>query len=141
MTTRQTFLGAVTLAAAVAFAPAAFAQAQGPASAEPRRIEGVTVMAPRITYEVSRAGGEGVPLSVEMTKASSLVSLKDLDLNRTADLFVVQERIESAAKRVCTELVEKYPRGQPEQDVCERRAIEDAMAQVRQMTQEAVARR
>lgn len=137
---KHTLIGAVTLAAAMTFAPQAEAQAQAPANQTPT-IEGVIVVAPRVTYQTERRRydrSDGSVLPYEITEATETVSTQGLDLNRTADLFVLEERIETAAKRICNQLQQKYPEGEPTMDVCVNRAVQDAMSQARRMTRAAV---
>lgn len=97
---------------------------------EEEESDRITVIAPRITRErVRRAPGSLA--YVEMVESSAMVDYSDLDLGRTADMFVLEQRIREAATRVCEELTEMYPRGQPTTEVCIRRAIEDSMADAR----------
>jgi UrcA family protein len=136
------FIGTVLLAA-FAVAPVGAVEAQDTPASELPRLETVTVVAPRITYdtEVRRRTSGGSALPVEVTEATEVVQIQGLDLNRTADLFVLEERVEAAADRVCSGLQRKHPDGEPKMEVCVDRAVEDAMAQVRRMTRAAVARR
>ena len=97
-------------------------------------IDAVTVVAPRITYQVKREGGSVIPKEVSIAKKTALVSFADLDLKRTADLYALEDRIGKAAAKVCAELAQEYPDGEPETAVCTRRATEDALAHLRQMT-------
>lgn len=137
---KHTLIGAVTLAAAMTFTPQAGAQAQAPA-AQPPMIEGIIVVAPRVTYETERRRydkTDGSVLPYRITEATETVPTQGLDLNRTADLFVLEERIQTAAKRVCNQLQQKYPEGEPAMDTCVDRAVQDAMSQARRMTRAAV---
>lgn len=138
----KTLKGAMLLTA-FAFAPVGTAAAQDTRASEPPQLETVTVVAPRITYDTQTrrraAGGSALP--VEVTEATEIVPIQGLDLNRTADLFVLEERVQEAANRVCSGLERKHPEGEPRTEVCVDRAVEDAMAQVRRMTRAAVARR
>lgn len=137
----HTLPGAVALAAAIALVPDGSVRAQDTAQAQPPTIEGITVIAPRITFATEtrrRDVGRGSALPVEVTDATEVVPVQGLDLNRTADLFKLEKRVEAAAGRVCTALEQKYPEGEPRREVCVRRALDDAMAQVRRMTQATV---
>lgn len=44
--------------------------------------------------------------------------------------YTLEERVAEAAARVCREIADQVPEGQPDTPVCTRRATEDAMAQV-----------
>lgn len=133
---RQSLFAVVVLAA---LAPlTALAQ-----DARPPMLEGVTVVAPRITFDTQqqrRASG-GSALPVEVTEATEVVSTDGLDLTRTADLFALETRIADAATRVCSALERKYPQGEPRREVCVDRATEDAMDRVHRMTRSAIANR
>ena len=88
-----------------------------------------TVVAPRITYQVRRERGSAVPREVTVVEETALVNIGDLDLTRTSDLYTLEERITEAAARVCQGVAQQVPEGQPNTEVCTRRAIDDAMAQ------------
>lgn len=118
-------LPAVTAMAALCLAASAAAQ-----KAPPTDIATVTVVAPRITYERDFRPGSGTPRQVRVAQQSAVVDVSDLDLTRIADMETLKTRVGAAAQRVCDELDELYPAGQPDTAVCIRRAREDAMAQV-----------
>jgi UrcA family protein len=110
--------------------------------AQPKEIETIVVVAPRITYkEVRPKDGSVIPKEVTITKKSALVSYADLNLSRTADLYVLEDRINKAAAQVCRELAQETPEGEPDIAVCTDRAAHDAMAHLRQMTRGEVATR
>ncbi len=90
----------------------------------------ITVVAPRITRERARRGS-GSLLQVESVEQTAVVDFGDLDLGRTADMFMLEDRIREAAAQICEELSERYPQGQPATSVCIQRAVEDAMADAR----------
>ncbi len=98
-------------------------------------LERITVVAPRITHQRERSG------RVEVTTAekSAFVNFGDLDLTRTADLYRLEDRVIQAAERVCSELADLYPDGEPSINVCINRAIDDAMVLVRQAARNEVA--
>ena len=67
-------------------------------SAQPKEVESIVVVAPRITYrEVRPKDGSVIPKEVTITKKTALVSYGDLDLSRTADLYALEDRIDKAA--------------------------------------------
>lgn len=135
-----TSTGVLAIAVAATLAAGATARAQDP---RPTPIEGVTVVAPRITFDTEqrRRPRDGSAVPVEVTEATETVSTDGLDLTRTADLFALEERVEAAATRVCGALEQKYPEGEPRKDICVDRATDDAMARVHRMTRAAVAGR
>ena len=124
---------AITLMAAAL--PAAFvlalagspAPASAQAQSDSQELGTITVVAPRITRE-RQSGGKMRVASAEQT---AQVEFEDLDLSRSADLFTLEDRVREAADRVCRELADLYPDGEPSTEVCVRRATDDAMAQVR----------
>lgn len=122
--------GALSVALVIALSTAAPSLAQTPAE-----LETITVVAPRITYQVKRVPGSAIPQQVTIAEQRAEVDISDLDLTRTADLFKLEERVNVAATRVCNQLIERLPEGQPSAAVCKRRAAEDAMAQVQHVTQ------
>lgn len=132
---KRSDLLATVLAATVttaAMLPAASAMAESG-----RVIEEILVVAPRITREREERVGVTRVLTVDRDEA---VNLEDLDLSRTADVRKLEQRIAEAARRICEELADEYPFGQPNTPVCIRRAIDDAMAQVDEAVDEAIRR-
>ena len=130
--TRTTTLLAATVASAFCLAAAGPVSAQSaPGSA---RLEAVTVIAPRITYERGYRPGSGAPTQIQMTKQTAIVDASDLDLGRIADMETLRMRVDQAATRVCEELTDLHPLGEPETKVCANRASEDAMARVQTST-------
>jgi len=107
------------------------AMGAAPASAQSEpgsdQLETITVVAPRITRQ-TQPGGK---LRVASAEQTAQVEFEDLDLNRTSDLFTLEDRVRVAATRVCEELADLYPDGEPSTEVCVRRAVDDAMGQVR----------
>ncbi|MGV8941087.1 MAG: UrcA family protein [Lysobacter sp.] len=99
---------------------------------QPTDLNTIMVLAPRITYKITRDRGSAIPQKVEIAEKSALVDYGDLDLTRTADLYTLQERVETASARICKELSELFPDGTPSTPVCIRRATDDAMQQVEQ---------
>lgn len=121
----------LALLVAVVAAPAA-AQTGPQTTREPTELEAITVVAPRITYQgVRRERGSAIPKEVTIAEKSAQVSYADLDLSRSADLFTLEQRVEQAAARVCEELAQQFPEGEPSTAVCTKRAIDDAMPMVR----------
>ena len=118
---------AVAATAALCLAGDAGAQTAPAPTAE---LDTVTVVAPRITYERNYRPGAGAPRQVRVTQQTAEVDASDLDLGRIADMETLKSRIGAAAKRVCGELTEMHPLGEPDTDVCIRRASDDALAQV-----------
>jgi UrcA family protein len=92
----------------------------------------ITVVAPRIAYkEVRRVRGSVIPKEITLIKKTVQVSYADLDLRRTSDLYTLEDRVGKAAAGVCQDLAHEVPDGEPDTAICERRAIKDAMAQLR----------
>lgn len=120
-----------TLAAALLVTLAASpAIAQTPTAPTATQLETITVVAPRITYQVRRERGSAIPKQVTVVEKTALVNFGDLDLTRTTDIYTLEQRVADAAAQVCKEIADQVPEGQPSTPVCVRRAIEDAMAQV-----------
>lgn len=122
----RSLTGALAAAIALAvLAPPAAAQTTVVVPVAEVRTPEITVLAPRITYGRDRTA------RAEVAHQQALVDTSDLDLRRTADWYVLQDRIDAAAINVCNELAELYPHGSPSTDVCVRRAVDDAMALAR----------
>lgn len=130
MVSRTHATGSLAAALVVALAAAAPAIAQTPAAPTATELETVTVVAPRITYQVRRERGSAIPKEVTVVEKTALVNFGDLDLTRTTDVYTLEQRVADAAARVCKEIADQVPDGQPSTPVCVKRAIEDAMAQV-----------
>lgn len=122
------------LLAALAAGPAP-AIAQDQPNAE--ELEAIMVVAPRITRQQQQGGRR----QVSAAEQTAQVDFSDLDLSRTVDMFTLEDRVKQAADRVCEELTELYPEGEPSTEVCVRRATDDAMAQVRHATRTRVGMR
>lgn len=128
----------IALLIAVSSAIPVMAQTQSqPRSQEPTELEAISVVAPRITYKTVRERGSVLPVFQTIAEKSARVNVADLDLTRTSDLYRLEGRVNEAAARVCDELAREFPDGEPSTPVCTRRAAEDAMAQVRQISREA----
>lgn len=125
---------AVTVLAGI-FATATMVPAASAVAEETRIIEEVVVVAPRVTTKREGRVGGTRALTVDRDE---VVSLDDLDLSRTADVRILEQRISEAARRICEELADEYPFGQPSTPVCIRRAIDDAVAQVDEAVDEAI---
>lgn len=130
MVSRTHATGTLAVALVVALAAANPATAQTPASPPATEVETVTVVAPRITYQVKRERGSAIPKEVTVVEKTALVNFGDLDLTRSTDVYTLEQRVADAAARVCKEIADQVPDGQPSTPVCVKRAIEDAMAQV-----------
>jgi len=130
MISRTQPTGTVAVALVVALAAASPAIAQTPAAPSATEIETVTVVAPRITYQVKRERDSAIPKEVTVVEKTALVNFGDLDLTRTTDVYTLEQRVAEAATRICQEIADQVPDGQPSTPICVRRAIEDAMAQV-----------
>ncbi|TVS08902.1 MAG: UrcA family protein [Gammaproteobacteria bacterium] len=100
-----------------------------------RPIDWIVVVAPRIRQERDRVGAS----RVTTISRDIRVDFGDLDLTRTSNLYLLEDRVNEAAREVCEELAELFPDAQPTVAVCIRRAVEDAMVQVRQAARQAVA--
>ena len=123
--------GAVPVALLLALSAAIPAIAQTKATST--ELDTVTVVAPRITYQVKRESGSVIPQEITVAEKKAQVSYSDLDLTRTADLYALEDRIGKAAARVCDELAQEFPDGEPSAAVCARRATDDAMSQLRRV--------
>lgn len=133
-----TLSAALLIAASIAHPATAQEPAQEPATQQPTELETITVMAPRVTYRVTRAGDSVLPTTLEIAEKSALVEFGDLDLTRTADLYTLEERVSEAATRICGELAEEFPDGTPNATICTRRATDDAMTRVRETARQAI---
>lgn len=131
MASRSHATATLSVALLIALASAGSGNAQTPATPATTELETITVVAPRITYQVRRERGSAVPRQVTVVEQSALVNFGDLDLKRTADLVTLEDRISAAATQVCQAVAEQVPEGQPSVPVCTQRAIDDAMAQAR----------
>lgn len=137
MASRSHAPGTLSVALLIALATGSSAIAQTPTTpttpAAPTtpttELETITVVAPRITYQVRRERGSAIPREVTVVEETALVNFGDLDLTRTADLYTLEQRISEAAARVCQGVAEQVPEGQPSTPICTQRAIDDAMAQ------------
>ena len=129
MASKSYAIGAIPAALLIAFS------AGGPVTAQTTTtstdLNTVTVVAPRITYKIKREGGSAIPREITLAEKTALVTFGDLDLTRTADLYTLEGRVGAAAARVCEELAQDFPDGEPSTSVCTRRATDDAMAQLR----------
>ncbi len=103
---------------------------QVPAFAAEKKLEEITVMAPRITSEQRTSPPYGKTI---VANKSARVDISDLDISRTADMNEVRNRVEEAAQRICKQLSDELPFGQPDTPECVRRAVSDAMAQVEEV--------
>lgn len=137
MASRSHATGSLSVALLIALATGSPAIAQTPTTPTPppmpmptpTEMETITVVAPRITYQVRRERGSAIPKEVTVVEETALVNIGDLDLTRTSDLYTLEERITEAAARVCEGVAAQVPEGQPSTAICTRRAIDDAMAQ------------
>lgn len=99
-------------------------------------MEQVTVVAPRINK------AERVPNQVSKVvtaRGEIRIAFDDLDLTRVVDVRLLEERINEAVTNLCQQLKQDLPFGQPETPVCILRTVNDAMAQVEQATEYAIA--
>jgi UrcA family protein len=92
----------------------------------------ITVVAPRISEERAPTGQVSKVFTAEM---SAFVSFADLDLTRVRDVQELEDRVNQAAAGLCKDLEAEMPFGQPSRQICQRRAFDGAMAQVREATQ------
>lgn len=106
------------------------------ADEDARPIDWIVVVAPRIRQERDRVG----TTRVTTISRDIRVDFGDLDLTRTSDVYALEDRVNEAAQEVCEDLAEMFPDAQPSVAVCIRRAVEDAMVQVREAARQAVAR-
>lgn len=95
-------------------------------------IDRITVVEPRIKRAERVWAGVS---TIRTAERDVLVKLDDLDLARTADLRRLEDRIHTAATRLCQELRDDLPHGTPKTPECIQRAVNDAMEQVEQATQ------
>jgi UrcA family protein len=86
-------------------------------------IDEIKVTAPGNVEHRNLPFGQGheVSLSYEVSHA-------DLDLTQRGDVRELEQRIETVADEICTQLQELFPRGDPSKEECTRRAISLAMA-------------
>lgn len=129
--------GTISLALVVAVLAGGPAVAQTSATAPPTELGAITVVAPRITYKYMRERGSAVPQMVTVAEKSAQVNFGDLDLTKSSDLYTLEERVNVAAGKVCEELAQQFPDGEPSTPVCTRRAVDDAMPLVRLAAQRA----
>lgn len=116
-------LTATTLALFGAGGALAQQSAKTPQSANaPGEQEIIRVQAPRAINDalVPQGRAREVFLSAQVTYG-------DLDLKTAEGASELQDRIETAAKDVCTKLATAYPQGTPPQAVCTRDAAGKAM--------------
>lgn len=139
MASKNFAMGAIPLGLLIALSTGGSAFAQK--KSQPKELEAITVVAPRITYQVRRTGGSVIPKEITVAKKTAVVSYADLNLSRTADLYTLEDRIDKAAAQVCDDLAREFPDGEPNTAVCTRRAADDAMAHLRQVTRQQVAAR
>lgn len=104
--------------------------AETPAEAD--AMDKITVVEPRVKKAERVWSGVSTVRSAERDVR---VQLDDLDLARTADLQRLQDRLNTAATRLCQELRNDLPHGTPETQECIQRAMNDAMEQVENATQ------
>lgn len=138
MASRSHATGTLSMALLISLSIGSTAVAQAPETqTEPRMGETITVVAPRITYQVRRRqGGSAIPQEVTVAERSAMVDYSDLDLEQAEDLQKLEGRVSEAAARVCEELAKEFPDGQPSTPVCKSRAVEDAMAQAQLMARQ-----
>jgi UrcA family protein len=120
MSTRFSRVGAIGAAAA--------ALIHGPAAigAQPTKVEGIVVTAPRTIGKDAATGA-----NVEQVSMSSTVRLSDLNAKTDKGAAELDKRVADAARTMCRELETLYPVGNPDANTCAQRAIKQAMAQVR----------
>lgn len=128
---QKTYVAGGALAVLLVGLSTATGPAHADTAAQAEAYETITVTAPRITVE---PGTPGVSKVITAEK-SALVAFSDLDLSRTADLQALEDRVRDAAGGICRDLSGEMPFGQPSTSVCIRRAVDDAMQQVRFATQ------
>lgn len=133
MASKLVVTGAISVALLMALSAG---QAPAIAQDQPQamELEAITVMAPRITRS-PRESGKRVELTT--VQKSAYVNFGDLDLTRTADLYTLEDRVREAAAKVCKDLADQYPEGEPSTEVCTRRATDDTMVLVRQAARDA----
>ena len=101
---------------------------------EEQRLEEITVVAPRTSREVQdRVSPPYGKVLIE--EGSAVVNVADLDLTTEAGMTELENRVRTAADRICNELEEKLPFGQPSTPVCIQRAVDDTVAEVREIMQ------
>ncbi len=129
------------LAAAVVMASATlFAHAPALAQQEQEIVE-IVVVAPKITREtVTTETRPGSLTEVSVIEKNARIGLEDLDLNRTADVRELEQRVRETAEAICQELDEEYPFGEPNTATCIDRAVEDAMVQVDRAIEQSISR-
>jgi UrcA family protein len=121
---KSTFIAAVMSTALVMGLPATTAHASETAAG----VDTITVVAPRVTHERQRGGVS----TVIVTQRDAFVRVSDLDLTHPHDVAVLEERVDEAARRLCSELAQQSPFAEPNTPVCIRRAITAARSQLLQ---------
>lgn len=130
--------GAVAASMLMVLSIATPAMAQGPtpsmadSATKSTELGAITVTAPRIAYkQVRRVAGSVIPKEITLIQKTVQVSYGDLDLMRTSDRYVLEERVGRAAHGVCNDLANEAPDGEPDTAICALRAAKDAMAQLK----------
>lgn len=121
--------GATSAALVIALAGASTAVGAQSEEATPL-LEGITVTAPRVVHKKVQTGRREW-----VTELSARVSYADLDLAKPEDQKTMEGRVAEAATRICQQLSGVYPDAKPSVEVCTQRAIDGAMAQVREIVQ------
>lgn len=124
------FIRSLSRLLAMTAAVCTVALTQGTAMAAEKKIEEITVLAPRITSEQRTSPPYGKTV---VAQKSMVVNIADLDITRTADMRKARDRVEEAATSVCEQLEEELPFGQPRTPECIRRAVSDTMAQLEEI--------
>ncbi len=127
MVVRNTLTGLLTLVIFVG----AMGVGNAPVIAKEKEITEITVMAPRITRKQRMPYGETI-----IAEKNARVNFEDLDITRTADFRELEDRVRKAAERICNQLEDELPFGEPSTPVCINRAVEDAMSQVEILLEE-----
>ena len=91
-------------------------------------VREVVVEAPQIVH--TKLGRTSSGVREEMVSLSHHVKYGDLDLTKTSDMTVLQERVREAARRGCAELQRLYPL-ETHDPACVKKAVAHAMPQAR----------
>ena len=73
----------------------------------------------------------GVPI-LDLSLAYN-VSLKDLDLSRSAGVQEAERRVKAAAREACKAVGHQYPAGTPKESDCAKAASDEAMVKVHRL--------
>jgi UrcA family protein len=92
-------------------------------------VPGVTVKGSRLVSEPVGKNSTGIP--IQDVSLTMTVKYGDLDVATPAGKASLETRVTSAARKACAEINRLYPLGSPSEVDCVRKAVKEAMAQVK----------